>query len=570
MRKRVKLIEKLNSLIAAVVGAGACLPPPGIACGDEWCSEGYYCASIEFTPKCVKRVCGDRFTEADEQCDDGNDNDYDGCNNDCTVSQLAYIKASNTGAYDEFGSSVVLSADGSTLAVGAWYEDSAATGIGRNQSDNSTSRSGAVYVFTRGDTIWKQQAYVKASNTGAYDEFGSSVALSADGSTLAVGASGEASAAIGIDGDQLDNSAGDAGAVYVFTRSDTTWNQQAYIKASNAGASDRFGSSVALSADGSTLAVGAYGEASAVTGINGSQADNTARSAGAVYVFTRSGTTWSQQAYVKASNTGAYDFFGYSVALSGDGLTLAVGATDEDSAATGINGGQADDLALARSAGAVYVFTRGTTWSQQAYVKASNTGADDYFGWSVALSGNGSTLAVGATDEDSEATGIGGNQADNSAPGAGAVYVFTRGNSTWGQYAYVKPSNTGAGDYFGWRVALSGDGSTLAVGATGEDSKVTGIGSNQADNSALEAGAVYVFTHSDPKWGQRAYVKAFNTGADDRFGSGVALSGDGSTLAVGALHEASTATGIGGTQVDNSAGGAGAVYVFLGSLGSER
>lgn len=180
--------------------------------------------------------------------------------------------------------------------------------------------------------------YFKASNTGAIDQFGS-VALSGDGSTLAVGAYGEAS---------------NAGAVYVFTRSGSTWSQQAYVKASNIGADDNFGTSVALSGDGNTLAVGAYGEASNATGINGNPADNSASSAGAVYVFTRSGSTWTQQAYVKASNTGAGDLFGTSVALSGDGNTLAVGAYWEDSNATGINGNQADNSAS--DSGAVYVY----------------------------------------------------------------------------------------------------------------------------------------------------------------------------------------------------------------------
>jgi hypothetical protein len=204
----------------------------------------------------------------------------------------------------------------------------------------------------------------------------------------------------------------------------------AYIKASNTGGAsgndyygDDFGYSVALSADGSTLAVGAYLEDSAATGIDGDQGDNSAGHAGAVYVFVWSGTAWSQQAYLKASNTDPADYFGASVALSADGSTLAVGAFIEDSAATGVDGTQSDNSA--GWAGAVYVYTRsGTTWSQEAYVKASNTGADDHFGFSVALSGDGSTLAVGATGEDSTATGIGGDQTDNSANGAGAVYAY--------------------------------------------------------------------------------------------------------------------------------------------------
>jgi len=153
----------------------------------------------------------------------------------------------------------------------------------------------------------------------------------------------------------------------------------------------------------------------------GAQADNSARAAGAVYVFTRSNGVWSQQAYVKASNTAALDSFGFSVALSGD--TLAVGATQEASNGIGINGGaQADNSAS--NSGAIYVFTRSNgVWSQQAYVKASNTGAYDQFGTSVALSGD--TFAVGAIGESSNGTGVNsGAQADNTASASGAVYTF--------------------------------------------------------------------------------------------------------------------------------------------------
>ncbi len=278
------------------------------------------------------------------------------------------------------------------------------------------------------------QAYVKASNTGAADDFGFAVALSGDGNTLVVGAPGEASARTGVTAGIVDettagNAAPGAGAVYVYTRSGTTWTQQAYIKASNPGAGDQFGTSVALSSDGITLAVGATGEDGARTGVTASIVDettagNAAPSAGAVYVYTRSGTTWTQEAYIKASNTGVLDLFGFSVSLSGDGNILAVGAIGESSAVTGIGGNQADNTAP--DAGAVYVFTRSiaATWTQQAYVKASNTGSGDHFGTSAALSSDGTTLAVGATGEDSSATGIGGNQADNSTAGAGAVYVL--------------------------------------------------------------------------------------------------------------------------------------------------
>ena len=141
---------------------------------------------------------------------------------------------------------------------------------------------------------------------------------------------------------------------------------------------------------------------------------------GAVYVFTRAAGVWSQQAYLKASNTGTYRWFGGSVALSGD--SLVVGATGDASSATGVNGDQADEGAWA--SGAAYLFTRvAGVWSQQAYLKASNTEFDDKFGAAVAISGD--TVAVGAPTEDGSATGINGDQSDNRASTSGAVYVWT-------------------------------------------------------------------------------------------------------------------------------------------------
>jgi hypothetical protein len=482
------------------------------------------------------------------------------CTGPTTAAQSVYLKASNTGAQDVFDT-VALSGDGTTLAVGALGETSAATGINGNQADNTISRAGAVYVFTATGASWSQQAYIKASNTDTEDWFGSSAALSADGNTLAVGAVSEESAATGINGDQTNNSLLFAGAVYVFSRSGTTWAQQAYIKASNTGNGDDFGTEVALSADGNTLAVGAQGESSSATGINGNQTSNTAFQAGAVYVFVRSGTTWTQQAYIKASNTGATDLFGTAIALSADGNTLAVGAPNEASTATGIGGNQNNNTAA--FAGASYVFIRtGTTWSQQAYIKASNTEADDSFGRSVALSSTGDTLAVGAIGESSSAVGVNGNQADNAASGSGAVYVFTRVGASWAQQAYVKASNTGMGDGFGRRVALSGNGNLLAVGAANEDSAATCIGGNQADDSQVDSGATYLFGWSGASWSQLAYIKASNTDAGDAFGYHLVMAADASTLVVSAYAEASSATGVNGDQTSNAAPSSGAVYVF--------
>jgi trimeric autotransporter adhesin len=538
----------------SITACGNGIATPGEACDDGNSIEGDACEN-----DCTLPRCDNGIVDSGEECDDGNTADSDGCDHSCAVSVSVYVKASNTGERDQFGYSVALSADGSTLAVGARSEASAATGIDGDQADDSAGNAGAVYVFTRSGTMWRQQAYLKASNTGLRDSFGYNVALSADGSTLAVGAPLEASAATGIGGDQADDSAEAAGAVYLFTRNGTTWSQQAYMKASNTGSRDQFGHSIALSADGSTVAVGALFENSAATGIGGDQADNSTASSGAVYVFTRNGTTWSQQAYVKASNTGSEDSFGTSVALSADGSTLAVGAPGESSAATGIGGAQGDNAAA--DAGATYVFTRSsTTWSQQAYVKASNSDSRDDFGHDLALAADGSTLAVGAPGESSAATGIGGTQADNSAGSSGAAYVFTRSGTTWSQQAYVKASNTGSVDGFGTSVALSAGG-TLAVGAPFEASAAIGIGGSQADNSAGSSGAVYVFTPSGTTWSQQAYVKASNTGRGDFFGWSVALS-TGGTLVVGAFYESSAAVGTGGPQANQAAFSAGAAYVF--------
>jgi hypothetical protein len=193
--------------------------------------------------------------------------------------------------------------------------------------------------------------------------------------------------------------------------------QQTYIKASNSDAHDWFGESVAL--DGDTLIIGAEWESSCTTGINGDQNNNNCLGAGAVYVFKRSGNTWAQEAYIKASNSDAGDFFGRSVALDGD--TLIISAEWESSCATGINGDQNSNDC--QRAGAVYVFKRNeNTWSQEAYIKASNSDVNDLFGISVALDGD--TLVVGAPGEDSCATGINGDQDNNDCFYAGAVYVY--------------------------------------------------------------------------------------------------------------------------------------------------
>eukprot|EP00808_Paulinella_micropora_P021262 g29997.t1 len=410
-------------------------------------------------------------------------------------------------------------------------------------------------------------AYLKPSNTDIYDYFGWAVSVS--GNTLVVGANLEDSCATGINGNE-DNCCKyywgnickyGAGAVYVFARNEQTgqWAQQAYLKPSNTDSGDGFGGAVSVS--GNTLVVGAPGEDSCATGINGNEADNSCNDPGAAYVFARNEQTgqWAQQAYVKASNTDIYDKFGVGVSVSGN--TLVVGAFSEDSCATGINGNGADNSCIA--AGAAYVFARNEQtgqWAQQAYLKPSNTESGDGFGGAVSVSGN--TLVVGVPGEDSCATGINGNGADNSCIDAGAVYVFARNEQTgqWAQQAYLKPSNTDSGDGFGGVVSVSGN--TLVVGAPGKDSCATGINGKGADNSCIDAGTVYVFARNEQtgQWAQQAYLRPSNTESGDAFGFAVSVSGN--SLVVGAYGDDSCATGINGNGTDNLCATSGAAYIF--------
>jgi hypothetical protein len=449
--------------------------------------------------------------------------------------QSAYLTAVNAGDGDQLGFAIAVSGDGNTIAAGAPMEASRATGIDGNGNDDSAYSSGAVYVYARNGTGWSQQAYLKASNTGSNDQFGNAVALSADGDTLAVSAVFEDSGATGINGNQADNSVEESGAVYIFTRTGSSWTQQAYVKASNTGGrddGDTFGYTIALSDDGATLAVGAPSEDSSSVSNNANEGDDSAVGAGAVYVFTRAGASWSQQAYVKSPDNRANSLFGYSVALSGNGDTLAIGAFDED-------GGK----------GAVHVFTRsGSDWAEQARLQASNAERADSFGAWVAISDDGNTMAAGALDEDSFLTNI--NRADQGADdqptdtSAGAAYVFTRTGTTWSQQAFIKASNTGKEDWFGVRLAASGDGNTVAIGAPNEDG---------ANDAAPEAGAVYVYTRSAGAWNHQGDLKGTNTDQFDELGSSVALSSDGRTMVLGARFDEQPGTSV-------SAGG---VYVFV-------
>ena len=311
--------------------------------------------------------------------------------------QQAQLTATGGAANDVFGSFVAI--DGDTAVVGALSDD---VGASIDQ--------GSAYVFTRSGTVWTQQAQLLATGGAAGDGLGSSVAI--DGDTVIVGA-------------YLDDVGANTnqGSAYVFTRTGTTWTQQAQLISLGGATSDTFGISVALS--GNTAIVGAYLDD---VGANTNQ--------GSAYVFTRSGTVWTQQAQLNATGGTTEDRFGFSVAIDGD--TAIIGAPNDD---VGANNAQ----------GAAYVFTRsGSTWTQQAQLTATGGAVNDFFGVSVALSGN--TAIVGANADD-----VGANSDQGSA------YIFTRSGSTWTQQALLTPTAGAVSDQFGISVALSGD--TAIVGA---------------------------------------------------------------------------------------------------------
>ena len=521
-----------------------------------------------------------------------------------SVAATGYFKAPVTGIFDQFGSSLSLSADGGTLAVGALQEDSSAIGVfapgdaGYQAAldDNGTYiayfDSGAAYVYHRSDAgHWALEAFVKAPNAEAGDRFGASLALSADGRTLAVTAPYEDGAHRGAFAPSdpgwqaaLDSNAAQAsGAAYVYGRSDAgRWSVKAYVKAPNAETRDQLGWLLALSGDGGTLVVEASGDDSTSIGVfapgdAGYQAaldSNETRSArldsGAAYVYHRSDAGhWALEAFVKAPKISYDDRFDTALALSFNGDVMVVGGSHVAGSVGGsflpTDAGYRAALdniyrggSLILESGAVYTYSRSVSnqWKLDALVKAPDPGSHDHFGSAVALSADGDVMAVGASWEHSVRAGVfapsdpGYHDAlgNNDVARAGAVYTYHRSDAgRWTLEAYIKAHNPNYADRFGERIALSSDGVHLAVAARLEDSASTGTFARGAsgyrdalgDNSAYQSGAVYAYHRSDAgRWTAGNFVKASNAGDLDYFGSALALSGDGATLAVGAPDEA--------------------------------
>ncbi len=371
---------------------------------------------------------------------------------DSLVQQGAKLTGAGESGPGRFGRSVVLSADGTTALLGA---------------PSDASEVGAAWVLVRSGSTWTQQGE-KLTGAGESGEghFGRGLALSADGDTALVGAPSDD---------------GGAGAVWVFTRSGSTWTQQAELTGGGESGKGWFGRSVTLSADGDTALVGGYVDHG---------------DAGAVWTFTRSGSTWTQvgaKLTAGAEERGAGEF-GFGVALSGDGQTALVGARND-----------------AGGAGAAWVFARsGSTWTQQgAKLTGDEESGGAYFGGSVALSQDGETALIGGLKDSGD---------------IGAAWTFTRSGSTWTQQgAKLTGGEESGGAYFGDSVALSADGDVALIGGHKDDTQI---------------GAAWMFARSGSTWTQDG---AKLTGGEElgmgQFGWSVALSGDGATALIGGLGD---------------------------------
>ncbi len=380
------------------------------------------------------------------------------------IREQAKLTAAHT-ANDDFGISVAVSGD--TVVVGAYG------------AADAGPDSGSAYVFVRSGGSWTEQDRLTASDATAGDHFGNSVAVSGD--TVVVGAYRAADAGPG------------SGSAYVFVRSGGSWTEQDRLTASDAAADDRFGRSVAVSGD--TVVVGAYGDDDPDYG----------SMSGSAYVFVRSGGSWTERAMLTADeDSAADDYFGRSVAVSGD--TVVVGAYGDD------DGGS--------RSGSAYVFVRTEYgYDPQAKLTAADAAADDFFGRSVAVSGD--TVVVGAYGDDDDGSS------------SGSAYVFVRSGGGWTQQPKLTATDAAAYDVFGYSVAVSGD--TVVVGAHCDD------------DAGDMSGAVYVFARSGSGWTEQAKLTAADADADDKFGVSVAVSDD--TLAVGAYGDADAGPSSGSAYV---------------------
>ncbi|MCH9662731.1 MAG: FG-GAP repeat protein [Gammaproteobacteria bacterium] len=386
---------------------------------------------------------------------------------------------------DRSPKAVALSADGHTLAFGSsdfmTKEDGNFSDFMPKEYANvydvthGVTGSGAVYIYTRSSGRWAKQAIVTPGKPCNWCDFGASVALSADGRTLAVG-DPKKSAFSDLDSSHPDydkQNIRDHGAVRIYTRIGEVWKQETYLIAPDINPSDRFGISLALSADALTLAVGVpYEDSIARAGSDFNSINNGLADSGAVCVYTHTTETWLLQECLKGADTDYGSLFGASVSLSADGNVLAAGAPGYSEGVLRHHRqwpATPEQTPNASRAGAAYVFARQeNAWTQTQKIIAAPTAHRDGFGEAVALSANGHTLAIGAPEEAGDNSGT---QFDNgtqgSCPNAGAVYVYTLLDQEIVSHRRLIPPHNHLWNLYGAYIALSDDAGTLAVAAPG-------------------------------------------------------------------------------------------------------
>lgn len=473
---------------------------------------------------------------------------------------IDYFKAPNSNRDLALGRALAVSSDGNTMAVGAPMDDSAAPGINTtpvNEPSGGLRDFGAVHVYVKQDGDWVYDAYIKPSVIGDREHFGWSVALSGDGTVLAVGMPGENS------GDPLDPSNSqmqNIGTTILFKKDGNgNWSQTDYIKPVYASYDGmRIGENVALSKNGEFFAF--------------SLSDNEggAGRSGAVWIYKQDANgDWLSDGYLKHPNPTVLDYFGRSLDFSADGQVIAVGSADQ-SCATTINGDASntgcDDQ------GSVSMFYRDTgSWVAGDYIKAPNGAADDEFGATLSLSDDGTVLAVGAPYEKGSLAGINPDMSDKNGYNVGAIYLFKSTNQSWALTDFIKPASPVNGRYFAGSVDLTGNGETMLVGAIRDNSVATGINGNLFDESSVASGGAYIYKNDAGTWALSTYLKAPNNTAGDNFGTKVVISSDGSQIAIGAPGEDGDDTGINskdGVYYDNPSpccepsSNSGAVYGF--------
>jgi trimeric autotransporter adhesin len=416
--------------------------------------------------------------------------------------QDAYIKAREPSMEDEFA--VSIAASGDTLVAGALYEDSNATGVDGDQNDEGAYDSGAAYVFARGADGWRQQAYLKSSETASEDFFGFSVAISGD--TIAVGA---------VRNDPLRTPTR-PGVVYVFSREGERWSQTDRLTPMSSSAGDLFGYSLAF--EGDTLVATAPGD------------DEGGTQSGAAYVFERQGGRWVELARLKPQPLSAASAFGSAVAISGDSLIVSA----------------MHDSVEETSAGSAYVYERRSgAWVEAQQIRAPNPRSGANFGFSVAI--DGSLLGVGAPIPDPV-----------RVTPAGSAYVFERVAGAWTLSAELQAPIPRDSDYFGAGIAVHGG--LLLIGASGDASPNRGIAAAPGGTGAPYAGAAYLFARDGERWLQSAILKPANAERDQAFGYVVLLTDE--FAAVGAHFEDNGAGGIEPEVGQSRLSTSGALYVF--------